>query len=625
MPTGGETSFEAGRAHARRLPTERWRRRGHARTLAPLAIAGLALACGSLDVPTTSRGGAASPAAGPTPGILGPLPKVPHASWGWLSPDPYNPRYLRIADEMGSRPFSITSYGTLTPCSFSGHEAAHLKRQGATYAVIWHAWSGCLVQSPSWFESPWRGPWALACDPRDPQQGAECPDRPLWELGRFDEVYWRQLENVVAAADDSGDGTGRRLMLRIHLFARQEFDAGGPNNPLRGGNNVNGVRSYDGDPRSDPSVRYFVRAAYLCAQGCGEPARSLFALQQAYVRQVLDVTARYGNVVYELMNEPPAADDADSERAPAFAYFTEYWAWFVKDHLARRYGVSRLVSQHENGQPQAVANVDIFDARWGDHSPGIRDAQFLNGVLPELTSSIRDSYLTNRKVTALDEFGNAAVSPARLRQAVWAIVASGGHFHIEDACNPEFRTCTNPPDVRRAPLDPRLNAEPWVPVRSLEAFKAASGWRFERARPTYRDARVSTRWFYWMLQGDPAFDAVAFAGGGGEDHVGYLAHRPAEACTVEPLESELPAAPGPSHEYVARLWDPAGTDYLRDAGGRILEQRFAWPGGLFDWCRTGFRDVILRSDDLVFHVRAEPSLAGSGSGSGSASGSGVRP
>jgi hypothetical protein len=77
-----------------------------------------------------------------------------------VAPDPNNPRYLWLGGT-GGRPFSITSYGSLAPCSFTGGEAAYLKNQGATYAVVWHQWSGCRAQTPNWFEASWVGPWRL--------------------------------------------------------------------------------------------------------------------------------------------------------------------------------------------------------------------------------------------------------------------------------------------------------------------------------------------------------------------------------------------------------------------------------------------------------------------------------
>jgi hypothetical protein len=108
-----------------------------------------------------------------------------------------------------------------------------------------------------------------------------------------------------------------------------------------------------------------------------------------------------------------------------------------------------------------------------------------------------------------------------------------------------------------------------------------------------------------MMQGDPGYDKAGFAGAGVLDHVGYLAHRPEDACLGQPLVSDLPATPADAAEYVARLWDPTGVRYLGNGRGGALEHHIAWSGGDFDWCETPFRDAILESDDLVFHVRAE--------------------
>jgi hypothetical protein len=55
---------------------------------------------------------------------------------------------------------------------------------------------------------------------------------------------------------------------------------------------------------------------------------------------------------------------------------------------------------------------------------------------------------------------------------------------------------------------------------------------------------------------------------------------------------------------VARLWDPAGTDYLKGDGGTPLEYRFRWSGGVLDWCQTPLQARILSANDVVIHVHA---------------------
>jgi hypothetical protein len=559
---------------------------GFRTTLTTGVVATLSMACGSGQEGPSPISPTEAPPVLATPSA--PLSTVVSRNWGWVSPDPGNPRYLRTGGESG-QPFSIASYGTLVGCGFSAEQAKRLKERGATYVVLWYQWSGCNRETVNWFAQPWTGPWRLACDPRDPAQRDRCPDHPLWDLSQFDEEYWRTLDSTLTAAEDDRDGTNRKLIVRVHLFARQEFGIGRDDNPFRGVNNVNGVRSYlVGNEARDPDLRYFATAAAECEESCAEPSKSLFAYQQAYVRKLLDVTHGHGNVVYEMMNEPPVA--ANDPAGGAFAYFTAYWSWFVKDHLASHYGVARLVSQDEQNRAFQLPNVDVADARWGVDDINSSETDFLAG-LNALASALRTSYLQNTKVTTLDEFANAVEDPSRLRREAWTILTSGGNFHFEDPCDPEYRDCEG------------VDSNPWLPVRSILTFKTVSGWRFDRARPAHMD-NSGEPWFYWMVQDGPPFDTVGFTAAGAQDHVGYLAHHTNRACHGEGLGSELPAVPDGASEYVARLWDPAGTDYMKGDAGTPLEYRFRWSGGVFDWCQTPLEARILSADDVVIHVHA---------------------
>ena len=232
------------------------------RTLSAGVVAASSLACGS------SQEGPSPLSSTEPPPVLAaptaPLATVVNRNWGWVAPDPANPRYLRTGGESG-QPFSIASYGTLVGCGFSADQVRRLKERGATYVVLWYQWSGCNRETPDWFERPWTGPWRVACDPRDPAQRSRCPDHPLWDLSQFDEQYWRTLDAMLTAAEDDRDGTNRKLVVRVHLFARQEFGIGRDDNPFRGVNNVNGVRSYLPESEArDPDLRYFATAAAEC-------------------------------------------------------------------------------------------------------------------------------------------------------------------------------------------------------------------------------------------------------------------------------------------------------------------------------------------------------------------------
>ncbi len=560
------------------------------RTIAATAIlAALSMACGSSGPETPSP--ASTPAATPSPVLAtpsAPLSPIVNRNWGWLAPNPANPRYLRTGGDSG-QPLSTASYGTLVGCGFSADQARRLKERGATYVVLWYQWSGCTRETPNWLRQTWTGPWRLACDPRDPAQQQRCPDHPLWDLSQFDEDYWRTLDAALAAAEDDRDGTNRKLVVRVHLFARQEFNIGREANPFRGVNNVNGVRSYEvGSDNRDPDLRYFAKAAMECEESCGEPIKSLLAYQKAYVRKLLDVTHRHENVVYEMMNEPPVA--ATDPTGGAFAYFAEYWSWFVKDYLGTQYGVARLVSQDEQNKAFTAPNIDIADARWWVDDVNSSDDAFF-ASLNDLATALRTSYLSNAKMTTLDEFANATEDAGRLRREAWTVVTSGGNFHFEDPCDPEYRTCEG------------ADSKPWLPVQSIQAFKAASGWRFDRARPVHRNS-PGERFFYWMVQDGPPYDTVGFPTAGSQDHVGYLAHRSSRVCRGDTLASDLPAVPQGATDYVARLWDPSGTDYLKGDPGAPTEYRFHWSGGPIDWCNTPLRARILSVDDVVIHVHA---------------------
>lgn len=506
-------------------------------------------------------------------------------SYGWVSPNPASQRHLSFGDI----PELVTSYGSLVPCESTVPAAVALKNAGATYVRLWHSWSGC-GDNPDWLVSPWRSPWALVCDPAtdpgrccDPAVGQSSCGKPKWDLGTLDEgpgSYWQMLRDAVDAARNTNDGTGKRLAVEVHLFSKQEF--GRPFSPFR----------KDGNPlHVDMGQKEFQKVPYNCTTaGVDCP---VFEIQQAYVRRLIDTTQAYGNVIYEVTNEPEV-DCENPTCVEAMAFWGNFWPTFIKDYLAGTYGRDRVVSNSAgNG---ALEHPDVHVANI--HFEEDYDAPFLNTVLPGYAAAARDTFLNHQKVVNIDEFANAERDPARLRKKAWTIIASGGNFHIEDPCHPGVLDCAGAPGA---------DAKPWVPVRSINAFEQASGWQFYRGKPIV--GVDGSSWFYWMIQGDPAFDSIGYSGAGRQDHVGYLAFRPDQVCSTEPLQAYLPAVPDGATEYVARLWSSTGQaadSYLRNGQGAVLEYRFGWSGGDFDWCGAPaeFRNAFL-GGDVVFHVRAD--------------------
>lgn len=566
----------------------------------------------------------------------------------WVIQNPHNPRYLEIAPPNGI-PFSIASYGSLVPCLYSGvpdtvAAAVALKNAsspgggipGGWYARVWNWWT--CDENPDWATNPWKGPWPVDREHTKRYHQWDKDGRyvrtvdlvaPVYDLSRdseFDTSPWSYLEALRATVDAArnmldGSNPPARLTVEIALFRDQDVDADNgcryddttkmdtcechtyPNCPGPGRSAYNPFRKANNNVGFDYQNKGLIKLPYLCDNNQCSPTDQL-ALEKLrqYVAWTVNNTRRWGNVVYEIYNEPYMECELDNASClAALAYFPQYWANFIHDTLGT--DVRLVASDNWGGYAQNVDEVKIanYHIANGDQHERIQK------VLRDTTEAVRNGYFASQpKVTNVDEMGNGEWDPVRLRKKAWSIIASGGHFHIDDPCNPAVLLCDG---------DPSLNAEPWKPVRNIAAFKNTSGWAFHRAKPVWNGGQSATAYFYWMVQGDPEYDTIGFGPGPTQaavnDHVGYLALHPDATCSTEALTVDLPAVPAGAPEYVAWLWDPTKPtpdNYLLDSQGKRLEYRFTHPGGVFDWCDTPFKDVILArtlpADDLVFHVRA---------------------
>jgi hypothetical protein len=125
-------------------------------------------------------------------------------------------------------------------------------------------------------------PWAR------PGPGAAADGKPKFDLTRFDEEYFARLRDRVARASRRG------VYVSVMLFEGWElqFTDAWQCHPFRGPNNVNGIDA-------DPTGR-----GLLYNQLRNDPAgRRVLALQEAYVRKVVDTVNDLDNVLYEVANE----------------------------------------------------------------------------------------------------------------------------------------------------------------------------------------------------------------------------------------------------------------------------------------------------------------------------------
>jgi Family of unknown function (DUF6298)/Putative collagen-binding domain of a collagenase len=194
-----------------------------------------------------------------------------HAWWN-LAGDVNRPRCFGhpIRDEP-PEPFSYSDY------------LSTLQRHGHNFVRLWRIelirWRDCEGAFGSMAVHPWSRPGpARAVD-----------GLPKFDLRRLDPRYFARLRSRVAAAQRAGMYVS--VMLFEGWMAQFEEDGWGwRGHPFHPANNVNGVNAdLDGDGRG-------LEVHSLAS-------RRVVAIQEAYVRKVIDTVNGFDNVLYEVANE----------------------------------------------------------------------------------------------------------------------------------------------------------------------------------------------------------------------------------------------------------------------------------------------------------------------------------
>ncbi len=196
--------------------------------------------------------------------------------------------------------------------------------------------------------------------------GAATDGKPKFDLSRFDQAYFDRLRDRVIAAGNEGiyvavmffDGFG------LHLSPVPDNIEG---HPFHAANNINeiGITSivdYQVLPL-DPRVQ---------------------ALQEAYIRQVVDTVHDLPNVLYEVANES-SGDNADSVQLPDGSSIptpvgdSTQWQYWVIDFV-KQYEQQMGYDKHPVGMTmqypvpdQSKVNNPLFNSRADWISPGFDD------------------------------------------------------------------------------------------------------------------------------------------------------------------------------------------------------------------------------------------------------------
>jgi hypothetical protein len=246
--------------------------------------------------------------------------------------------------------------------------------------------------------------------------GAARDGKPRFDLDRFDEAFFERLRDRVVAAGRRGIYVGVMLFdgWALHLSPAPDHVEG---HPFHAANNVNGVGigsilDYQVLPL-DPRVQ---------------------ALQEAYIRKVVDTLHDLPNLLWEVANESSGGGEADPAFAEALGLPMAEWG----DSTAWQYWVIDTVKRHEQEMgyephpmgmtmqfpvpSQTKVNQPLYDSRAEWISPGYDDAVFADGGHPMAPGSPQSRWLEDppaadgRKVVISDTDHYA---PGRC-DALWA-------------------------------------------------------------------------------------------------------------------------------------------------------------------------------------------------------------
>jgi hypothetical protein len=254
-------------------------------------------------------------------------------------------------------------------------------------------------------------PWART-GPGEAKDG-----EPKFDLDRFDQAFFDRLRDRVIAAGDRGIYVGVMLFdgWALHLSPAPDHVEG---HPFHKANNVNGIGidsilDHQVLPL-DPRVR---------------------AIQEAYIRHVVDVVHDLPNVLWEVANESSGGGKADAAFAealsqpgmPEWGDSTEWQYWVID--VVKRHEQEQGYTPHPIGMTmqfpvpeQTKVNDPLYDSRADWISPGYDDEMFADGGHPMAPGSPQSRWFEDppaadgRKVVITDTDHYA---PGR-SDALWA-------------------------------------------------------------------------------------------------------------------------------------------------------------------------------------------------------------
>jgi hypothetical protein len=293
-----------------------------------------------------------------------------------------NPRYFTVKTEdghdgdaiylTGSHIWNMRSEpGAMESSLEYGAFLSFLEDHGHNFVRLWR-WEHFARAGDGMTPQPW---------PR-PGPGTATDGDPKFDLSSFDERYFDQLRDRVCVAGDRGIYVAVMLFegFGLHLLPPPEHVEG---HPFHAANNINGIGI-------ESIVDYQVLPLDPLIQ----------ALQEAYVRKVVDTVGDLPNVLYEIVNEssgdgtmPDAAVQALGLDPESPVGDSTQWQYWVID-LVKRFEQLRGLPPHPVGmtaqfpvRDQARINEPLLNgpAEW--ISPGFDDDASFDALLAGAVTS----------------------------------------------------------------------------------------------------------------------------------------------------------------------------------------------------------------------------------------------
>ncbi|MCX7045511.1 MAG: hypothetical protein NTX50_08525 [Candidatus Sumerlaeota bacterium] len=299
---------------------------------------------------------------------------------------PENPHYLLFHGKPAVLVGSTEHYGAVMNLDFD--YAAYLDAVQAAGLNLTRTFSGAYVETAGAFkiEKNTLGPaaerficpWARSSEPG--YRGANGGNK--FDLAKWDEAYFKRLKEFVAQAGKRGIAV--EYVLFCPYYENAMWDAA----PFNAKNNVNGV---GGIARTE---------ALTLKNG------ALLDVQDAMVRKVAEELKDFGNVYYEICNEP------------YFGGVTLEWQHHIADTLVaaeKEFPVKHLIAQ----------NIANGKAKIEKPHPAVSIFNFHYATPPD---TVGMNYGLNKPI-ADDETGFKGTGDTHYRKEGWQFILAGGAIY----------------------------------------------------------------------------------------------------------------------------------------------------------------------------------------------------